>query len=225
VSGPVILEHDGEPVRGLPGHLPPGEHILWQGAPAWRRLARTAFHVPMVAIYFGLILGSALIAGASASGLVLTLVAAVAAIGLLVGIAVLSARTTVYTLTNRRVVLRFGIALGKCVNVPLVLVAAAAVQRHSDGTGDIALTLTGANRIGYLLLWPHARPWYFGNPQPMLRAVPEADRVAALLARTLVEVGPAGNAAAAREAATPAPGRPVAPGRVAAPSLPEAAMA
>ena len=32
-----------EPVPGLPGHLPPGEVVLWQGRPDAWRLAREAF--------------------------------------------------------------------------------------------------------------------------------------------------------------------------------------
>ena len=48
-----MSEHDFEPIRGLPGPLPEGETILWQGAPDWRVLAVQAFHVRAVAIYFG----------------------------------------------------------------------------------------------------------------------------------------------------------------------------
>jgi hypothetical protein len=42
-----------------------------------------------------------------------------------------------------------------------------------------------------LVLWPHARPWYFSPPQPMLRAIPDAAKVAGILASAL-------NAAVAR---------------------------
>ena len=41
--------------RGLPERLPDGERLLWQGAPDWRALARQAFHVRGLAIYFGAI--------------------------------------------------------------------------------------------------------------------------------------------------------------------------
>jgi hypothetical protein len=39
--------------------------------------------------------------------------------------------------------------------------------------------------VAYLLLWPHARPLHFRNPQPCLRAIPDADQVAKLLATAL----------------------------------------
>ena len=39
--------------HGLPGPLPKGERLLWQGRPALVSLARRAFHVDLVALYFG----------------------------------------------------------------------------------------------------------------------------------------------------------------------------
>jgi hypothetical protein len=36
-----------------------------------------------------------------------------------------------------------------------------------------------------MVMWPHVRPWKFGNPQPMMRAVPEAEQVARILSRAL----------------------------------------
>ncbi len=50
-----MSEYEIEPIPGLPGDLPPGERILWQGKPDWRMLARTAFHTRIVAGYFVLL--------------------------------------------------------------------------------------------------------------------------------------------------------------------------
>lgn len=196
--------YTGEPVRGLPGHLPPGEHIVWQGSPDWRRLALTAFHVRAVVIYFALILGWALVAGAGATGLLATVGAAVASVALLCGLALLSARSTVYTLTNRRIVLRIGIALPACINVPLKIVRNASVRLHPDGSADLPLELAGNSKMGWMMLWPHARPWKLGSPEPMLRAVPDGKAVAALVARTLAAAVPDGRRVALAETGTPA---------------------
>lgn len=181
-----------EPVRGLPGHLPAGEHIVWQGSPDWKRLALTAFHVRGVAIYFGLILVAALVSGAGVTGVVATAAAGVAAVALLGFIAWLSARSTVYTLTNRRVVFRIGIALPTCINVPLKIIENASMKLHGDSTADLPLQINGSGKMGWMMLWPHARPWRLSKPEPMLRAVPEGARVAALLSRTLAEAVPEG---------------------------------
>lgn len=110
---------------------------------------------------------------------------ALAGVGLLALLAWLNARTTVYTVTNRRVVLRFGVALTKAINLPFAIVESGAVKAHADGSGDLALTLKAPNKLGFLHLWPHARPWRVAAPQPTLRAIPDAASVGALLAQAM----------------------------------------
>ena len=65
--------------------------------------------------------------------------------------------------------------------------AAADFKPTVFGAGEIALSLSGSDRISFLVLWPHARPWRVRKPQPMLRAVPDGVRVAGLIARALAE--------------------------------------
>ena len=178
----MIMEYDSEPVRGLPGVLPKDERILWQGSPAWMRLAVEAFHVRPVALWFAVFVGWAAIGG-NWVGAGITLGIGAIAVGLLALLAYTAARTTVYTITNKRVVLRIGIALPKCINLPLAQVAGADLSLAKDGSGNIALTLAGEQRLGWVGLWPHARPWAISKPKPMLRAVTEAAMVADLLAR------------------------------------------
>ena len=70
-------EHEFEAAHGLPEPLPPGEHILWQGAPDFRSLARNAFHVRAIGAYFGVMLGlRAAYAGAQIGSVVDGLMAA-----------------------------------------------------------------------------------------------------------------------------------------------------
>lgn len=186
-------EHDSEPVPGLPAHLPAGEKILWQGRPEWWRLARSAFHLRTVAICTALLMAWSL-ASDLAEGRATSL-AVVSALGLvpfgivaasvLCLMAWLYARSTLYTVTSRRVVIRFGVALPMTVNVPFRIIGSAAVKLHGDGTADIPLALTGPDRISYLHLWPNVRPWRIGRAEPMLRAVPAGERVAGLLASAL----------------------------------------
>ncbi len=192
-----MSEYGHEPIRGLPGVLPPGETLVWQGAPDWRRLARDAFHTRLVAIYFAALLAWAVVDAlapggiASPIGIVATAAVACAGLGLLHLLAWLSARTTVYSITSKRVVLRFGIALPKCVNLPFAQIATARLAANPDGTGDIALALT-ARGLGYAVLWPHARAWQLAKPEPMLRAIPDADAVSQLLAEAFAVAVPGG---------------------------------
>jgi Bacterial PH domain len=97
-------------------------------------------------------------------------------------------RTCVYTLTNKRVVLRVGVALNKCVNLPLSDIETANLKMLEGGHGNIVLTLKGMPRLGYLMLWPHARSLRFVRPQPMLRAIPDARNVAAMLFKATQKV-------------------------------------
>lgn len=187
----MSVEYEIEPIRGLPGNLPEGEHILWQGAPSWKRLARDAFKTRWVAGYFAVLLLWAAIDG-NAAGFAMTLLVGIAGLGLLHLLAWLAARATVYTITNRRLVFRFGIALPKCVNLPMSAIASAGLKRNGDGTGDIPLALSGEHRLGYAQFWPHARPWKLAKPEPMLRALPDATSVAALLSEALLAAVPSG---------------------------------
>ena len=210
-----IDEYEWEPIPGLPERLPDGERILWQGAPRWTALARRAFHVRSLAIYFSaLLILRALTAlwdgvslqAAIASGFWLMLLA-LAGLGVLAFLAWLSSRTTVYTITNRRVVMRFGIALPMTVNLPFRVVETAALKTYADGTGDIPLSLNTGDRIAYLHMWPHVRAWKIRHPQPMLRAVPEAAQTAEILGRALTAftgMAPVRAADARQSAASPA---------------------
>jgi hypothetical protein len=81
--------------------------------------------------------------------------------------------------------MRIGMALDLTLNLPFRQIANLDLRPYADGTGDLAVALAGQDRIGYLHLWPHARPWRFNRPEPMLRAVPDAGKVGAILAEAL----------------------------------------
>ena len=182
-------------IRGLAGLLPPGEHVVWRGAPCWRSLARHLCHVRAVGLYMGLVVGgTTVLSVAEGDTAAVTLMTAgpLAAAGgavlaFLVLLAWLVARTTEYTLTTHRLVLRFGIALTATLAIPHRGIAGAAVTLHADGTGDLPIRMRPGFHVPLHRAWPHARPWRLARPEPMLRSVPEAGRLAALLARTLAE--------------------------------------
>jgi hypothetical protein len=182
-------EHEFEPQHGLPEALPAGEKLLWQGAPDWKLLAVQRFHVRKIAIYFALLLVARVASlasdgmplGAALLGTVTLFSLAVLALGLLAFTAWFTARTTVYTLTDKRVVMRIGIALTLTLNLPLKRVQGASLALFKGGEGDIALQLVGGDRVAYVHLWPHARRWRFTRTEPTLLCVPEAQAVAAQL--------------------------------------------
>lgn len=199
-------EHEFEAAHGLPEPLPAREKLLWQGAPNWRSVAVHVFHIRKLAWYFAALLvlqvgfgvadGTPLAALAPRS-LGFTLLATLA-IGLLALMAWLSAKTTVYTLTDRRLVMRVGIVLTLTFNIPLRRLSAAHTLNRADGTQDIAMELAGEDKIAYFHLWPHARPWHLARPQPMLRVLPAHAQVGERLRQAwqAQASAPAANAAA-----------------------------
>ena len=186
------MPHDDfavEPVRGLPAEPPKGEAVLWQGRPQTWALARDAMALYWVAGYFALLivwrvvtataelpLSTALLSG------VPLLVLGLLACGLILGIAWVQARTTVYTITTARVAMRIGAALTVTFNLPYKQVESADLDLRKDGTGTIALKVRGDTRLSYLVCWPHVRPWRMKKTEPALRCIPEAERIARLLA-------------------------------------------
>lgn len=204
----AVTEYDFEPVRGLPEDLPAGERILWQGAPHWRTLAPSILFNRWIAVYFAALALMALVSGNGVGAAAIT-VSGILTLGLITLFAYLVARTTVYTITDRRVVLRIGVALNKCINLPLAHIGAANLRLRGGGTGDLAMVPAAAHGLGYAFLWPHVRPLHIREPQPMMRAVPEAEKVAAILrdacaAIVPVETAPAEQAAATQPASQPA---------------------
>ncbi len=175
-----MSEYDHEPTRGLPEALPADEHIIWQGAPDWMKMVASALHIRLSLLYFAIIASVALSRGDPTTATAMVVFALfVTAFFALFAYGV--GRTTVYTLTNKRVVLRIGVALNKCINIPLSEIETANLKMLSGDAGSIVMTLKGMPRMGYIMLWPHARSLRFVRPQPMLRAIPDAQNVAKLM--------------------------------------------
>jgi len=194
-SGGLLQEHDHEPVPGLPQELPAGERILWQGAPRWQALAVEAFHFRKLTLYFSLILALRLffLLEDGLEGLPLAkamgpfLVLSLSALLMVWSLAWLSARHTLYTITNRRVVMRIGIVLTVTFNLPYSRITAAHLRKTVLGHGDVAIEISHANRIPWLQLWPHARAWQLKHPQPTLRGLADAEQAAGILSKAWAE--------------------------------------
>lgn len=207
----------GEPIRGLPQNLPEGERLIWQGSPDALAFAVHVFHIRFVLAYFVIAaawrMAHAVSAGdmAALGGIaVSTMISAAVGLGLVWLIAWAMARATIYTVTSKRIVLRYGVAIRKYVSLPFAQVAAADFRTYGRGKGDIRLTLTTTGGLSYLKLWPLVRPLSVSRPRPMLRCVKDASAASRILAQAIsahaperVRVRPA--AAAATAPAAPVP--------------------
>ena len=186
------MPHDDfqmEPVEGLPERPPEGENILWQGRPDWLALTREALNLNWILGYFLLL---ALWRGISVVDQVGVMGAVQAAspfliLGAVVGLILavmgyVMARATVYTITNRRLAMRIGAALTVTLNLPYQWIGSADLKLRKNGSGTIVMSLLGETRLSYLVCWPHVRPWKMAPTQPALRCIPDAEKVARLLA-------------------------------------------
>lgn len=161
--------------------LPPGERVLWTGAPDARALARTLFRerwiLAFIAVTFVAQIADVLRTGgplmtARATGV------SVLTVGLLL-VAVLSvrffawrvAKTSQYVITDRRVYFNIGIVLKADANVPFAVVDSVDLRRRADGSGDLVLTMSGANEIPWLLLFPHVIWRGHSRGRPTLRGL------------------------------------------------------
>jgi tetrahydromethanopterin S-methyltransferase subunit D len=176
----------------LPADIPPGERVLWCGRPEPKSLWRKAYRADWVMIWFAVLTawsfgstladGSAAAAAFAAAGSLGLGAASLALLGLL---AWLGARSTLYVVTERRLVIKSGVAVPIFINLPFKLIVAANVRVYADGTGDISASLVKSEHIPYIALWPSARPLKFANPEPTLRCVPQAREVADIFGRAL----------------------------------------
>lgn len=187
------MDHDDfqppEPIKGLPEVPPEGEHILWQGRPDWWALANEAMLLRWVAVYFaflatwrGLVVGASDFDRGVAAAVWLIGIGAVAC-GLIMLFAWIQARAAMYTVTNRRIVMRVGAALTLALNLPYHWIGKADCQVRQRGTGTITFDLLGETQFSYLVCWPHVRPWRMKKTQPAFRCVRDAEWVAKLIAQ------------------------------------------
>ena len=191
-------------------HLAAGESVMWQGRPLVTGLARHMFHIRAIMGYFAVLAAWNLFSAhadgfranaafVSAAWIVLP---ALAAAGVIYAMAWVIVATTHYTITDRRVIMQVGVALPIALTLPLRQIAAADVKVNADGSGDIALAL-GEQKLAYLLVWPHVRPWALKSAQPMLRAIPDVRAAAARLSQALVSVSPGSETIAIAPARAP----------------------
>lgn len=208
-----MSELDVLPPRGLPDQLPEGERILWQRSPEWRPFARRVFQLYKAALYFGLLIawvaGAAWMETGSAAAAFQSLVWTVPpAIGVLAILALLGwgyARTTIYTVTNQRVVILSGLAIPASINLPFARIESAGLNTHADGSGDIELELTG-DRVLYTMLWPNLRLFRITRPRPVLRGLSDPQQAARSLGEALSRAHQPDSGTAEAETADP-PGR------------------
>lgn len=175
-------------VQGVAEALPPGERVLWEGAPAPQAIARHLLLVRPLSAYFAVMVAWWMLANRDSMasmafwtpvGMQLLLIGTV--LGGFLWLGRWIARSTTYAITDRRIVMRLGVIFPLTVNIPLHYIMGAQVKRFGDGTGQIALQLDPKEKLAWIVLFPHVRPLSFANPQPLLRGLTDPSQVGAVL--------------------------------------------
>jgi hypothetical protein len=183
---PEIVEHVGP--DGEVSRLPAGERVLWSGAPDQRALARYFLRerwvLGFVAVSFAIGIGDALQHGGG--NMVPRLVGVSTLSTILAIIAIVSIRffswriatSSKYVITDKRVYFNIGMVLRADANIPYSSVDGVDLQRRADGSADLMVTLSDAQEIPWLLLFPHmtwrgsrrGRPTFRALKHPQLAA-------------------------------------------------------
>ena len=187
--GESVQEAAPDGALSLSENLPNGEQLVWQGRPERRALATRAMYLKYIAFYLVALIaartGYLILDGESVatwSGMLVWQVLASAFVMLLiVGLAAVYSRTTRYSLTNERLIIKTGAAITIHINLPLQQIIAADLREYSDGTGDITLQVSRAEKLYWLLIWPNVRSWWIRPLRPVLRGLKDAQAVAHLL--------------------------------------------
>lgn len=182
-------------VRGVSEALPPGEQILWEGAPNARALARHLFFIRPLSAYLGAMMLWWVAVNRTqfnTETFWATLGIQFLLVGGVIGGAWMLSRSiangTVYAITDRRIVMRFGVIFPLTINVPLHYVEGASAREFSDRTGQIAVQLTKKESIAWIVLFPHVRPFEFSQPQPLLRGLTDSVKVGEVLRAAVLAV-------------------------------------
>lgn len=190
------FEYEYEAQLGLPSTLPKDEKILWQGSPNFWAVAKHVFWIRVVLMYFLGLMLLGLFDGYQESQSTTQLLIAftwmiimsLVALGMLAFLALCTARTSIYTITNRRIVMRIGIVLTKTFNLPLSKIESADIVHQKSKVGNIAIRVESSTKIAMFHLWPHARPWRLKHPEPMLIGLEKVDEVSQLLTQAWSEL-------------------------------------
>lgn len=182
-------------IRGVNEPLPSGERVLWEGAPEPRALARHLLLLRPLAAYFAVMVGWWALANRAEAGtgafwgtLAVQLALVALVLGGAVAVARWIARSTTYAITDRRLVLRLGLVFPLTINVPLRYIQGAQARVFADRTGQIAVQLGTKERLAWIVLFPHVRPWRFDRPEPLLRGLADPVKVGEILREAVLAV-------------------------------------
>ena len=171
--------------------IPNGESILWKGRPSLWGFSWNLFGLKWITLYLG-ILSIVSVARFFASDFYTAFyvdflpffLSGIFASIILIGLAATQTYSTVYIITENRVIIKTGAALSFLISMPFKKIKEVNLQKRGASIGTISFELLSEKRVPYISCWPSVRPWKFKRTQPAFSCIGSVDEVATILRKT-----------------------------------------
>ena len=171
--------------------IPNGESILWKGRPSLWGFSWNLFGLKWITLYLSM-LSIVSVARFFASDFYTAFyvdflpffLSGIFASIILIGLAATQTYSTVYIITENRVIIKTGAALSFLISMPFKKIKEVNLQKRGASIGTISFELLSEKRVPYISCWPSVRPWKFKRTQPAFSCVGSVDEVATILRKT-----------------------------------------
>ena len=171
--------------------IPNGESILWKGRPSLWGFSWNLFGLKWITLYLS-ILSIVSVARFFASDFYTAFyvdflpffLSGIFASIILIGLAATQTYSTVYIITENRVIIKTGAALSFLISMPFKKIKEVNLQKRGASIGTISVELLSEKRVPYISCWPSVRPWKFKRTQPAFSCIGSVDEVATILRKT-----------------------------------------
>ena len=171
--------------------IPNGEAILWKGRPSLWGFSWNLFGLKWITLYLSM-LSIVSVARFFASDFYTAFyvdflpffLSGIFASIILIGLAATQTYSTVYIITENRVIIKTGAALSFLISMPFKKIKEVNLQKRGASIGTISFELLSEKRVPYISCWPSVRPWKFKRTQPAFSCIGSVDEVATILRKT-----------------------------------------
>ena len=173
--------------------IPEGESILWKGKPSFWGFSWYFFGLKLLAFY--LIILSVVFAArltvtdfftAFVVDFLPFLLSGILTSCILMALAKIQSQSSVYIITENRVIIKSGAALSFLISMPFKKIKAVNLQKRKGSLGTISFELNSGKRVPYISCWPSVRPWRFKNTEPAFSCIENVDEVATILRKSVM---------------------------------------
>lgn len=168
--------------------IPSGEEIHWYGRPDWKSLGYCCYGIKYLIIYLLLSVLYTFVKmpvefslAAFVNHYIPYMLSGTVAGIILFILAFASAKHTCYVITDKRIVIRTGIALVFLLNLPFKNILSIDRQRLKNTRGNLAFTIQSKKRIPYFSCWPSVRGGSVLNPVPAFRSILDVQEIERLV--------------------------------------------